>query len=688
MISTCLKLKSLAAMVFFAAYIFPYESIGQNKETSILDTLNLEDLMQIKVEVASLKQMSTQESPSIVTLLTHEEIINSGARDVIDVLRMIPGIDFGMDTEGITGIFMRGNWAHEGKVLLMLDGLEMNELRFNTSAFGNRFDVSQIERIEIIRGPGSTIYGGVAEHGVINIITQNGASVNGARANTNFGMRNRGVSRQNGGVSLGKKFENSTDIVLHAFGGQSHPSEQNFTNQYGQQIDWLKNSSQNPLLLQAKVTRGNLTFKGIYENYRTECLQYGGQTFSKSYPVNFVTAIGDVKYTLKLMNDRLQVSPQFTYKMSDPWRSYSTSNTNPNDSLFLFNVASRNLVNRILPQIALNYLMPTFEVYTGLKYTNDVAKIEQMPLKETTYQWNGKETIVFHQFTGYAQLYANTKIGKFNLGGRIDHHNVYGLIGAPRIGLTKTINKFHFKALYSIAYRVPGLENMNASVTKNANNTPTLLPEKNYVSELEVGYMFNNHLSANVNVFNAIMKNTITFLITDEGLDGYMNYLQSGTRGIESEIKYKNKKIFINANYSFYTAKGINKIDILQSDFNPGQLNGSPQHSIKMNVNHQITRQFSISLNYIYQSKKSAYTGYDAATETYSQSLLPAVNMLNLIVNFKVLKNTTLLQIGAYNLLNQKYYFVQPYDGGDFPLQTNQFEVVGKITYSFNYKNN
>ena len=158
MISTCLKLKSLAAMVFFAAYIFPYESIGQNKETSILDTLNLEDLMQIKVEVASLKQMSTQESPSIVTLLTHEEIINSGARDVIDVLRMIPGIDFGMDTEGITGIFMRGNWAHEGKVLLMLDGLEMNELRFNTSAFGNRFDVSQIERIEIIRGPGSTIY--------------------------------------------------------------------------------------------------------------------------------------------------------------------------------------------------------------------------------------------------------------------------------------------------------------------------------------------------------------------------------------------------------------------------------------------------------------------------------------------------------------------------------------------------
>lgn len=678
--------KTVAAFIAVACSCVPFIGKSQESDPSNLDTLNLEDLMSIKVEVASLKQMSTQESPSIVTLLTHEEIINSGARDVIDLLKMIPGIDFGMDTEGITGIFMRGNWSHEGKVLLMLDGLEMNELRFNTSFYGNRFDVSQIERIEIIRGPGSTIYGGVAEHGVINIITQNGNSVNGARINTNYGYRKRGYARENVGASFGKKWANSADFVIHAFGGASHLSEQKVTTPEGRTVDWLNNSRQNPLLVQTKFSKGNFAFKGLYENYRTECIQYGGQIFSKSYPVNFITAIGDAKYAFKLLNDRLQITPQFTFKHSDPWRSYSDANTNPLDSLYLFNVASRNQVTRLTPQVSVNYLGRKIEFFTGLKYTKDIAQTEQMPLKEATYQWNGQERIEFDQVTGYAQLYANTKIGRFNLGGRLDHHNVYGWIGAPRVGLTKTIDKFHLKALYSVAYRVPGLENMNASVYTTNDNKPALTPEKNYVSEIEVGYMFNTHLLVNLNVFDSKMKNTITFLITDEGLDGYLNYKQSGTRGVEAELKYKNKNLFVIANYSFYTAKGINRIDILKSDFNPGQLNGAPQHSLKVTVNQQLNKIVSISLNYIYQSEKSAYTSYDAATETYAQSLLPQVNMINLVSNFRLFKNTTLFQLGLYNLLNQKYYYVQPYDGGDFPIRTNQFEVMAKITHTFNLK--
>lgn len=107
-------------------------------------------------------------------MITAEEIKNLRSRDLIDVLNLVPGMNFGVDVQGVVGISSRGNWAHEGKILVLLDGQEMNEILFSSTQFGQRYDISQIEKIEIIRGPGSSIYGGYAELGVINIITKGG----------------------------------------------------------------------------------------------------------------------------------------------------------------------------------------------------------------------------------------------------------------------------------------------------------------------------------------------------------------------------------------------------------------------------------------------------------------------------------------------------------------------------------
>src|SRR5207253_11346941 len=102
--------------------------------------------------------------------------------------RLVPGMDFGVDVEGVVGLGMRGNWAHEGKVLLLLDGQEMNEIMFATTQFGNHVCVDQIEKIEIIGGPGSAIYGGFAEYGVIDIITKGGSDLNGISVTGTYGQ--------------------------------------------------------------------------------------------------------------------------------------------------------------------------------------------------------------------------------------------------------------------------------------------------------------------------------------------------------------------------------------------------------------------------------------------------------------------------------------------------------------------
>ncbi len=92
-----------------------------------LTTLSLEELLDVEIEVASTRKRPLRASPEIVTAIGRQEILNSGAHDLIDVLRTLPGFTFGADVEGVVGIGILGVWAHEGKVSLLLDGQEMNE---------------------------------------------------------------------------------------------------------------------------------------------------------------------------------------------------------------------------------------------------------------------------------------------------------------------------------------------------------------------------------------------------------------------------------------------------------------------------------------------------------------------------------------------------------------------------------
>jgi outer membrane receptor for ferrienterochelin and colicin len=141
--------------------------------------VSIDDLLNMKITVSSKTAMTSRESPGIVSIVTADEIKKSGARDLIDILNMVPGFNFGYDIDGVIGLASRGNWGHEGKILILLDGQEMNENFYSTFQFGNRIPVGQIKRIEIIRGPGSSIYGGYAELGVVNIITKEASDLKG-----------------------------------------------------------------------------------------------------------------------------------------------------------------------------------------------------------------------------------------------------------------------------------------------------------------------------------------------------------------------------------------------------------------------------------------------------------------------------------------------------------------------------
>ncbi|HEY5947060.1 MAG TPA: TonB-dependent receptor plug domain-containing protein, partial [Kofleriaceae bacterium] len=77
--------------------------------------VSLDDLLKTDVDVASKVPQTYREVPGVITVITREEIMDSGARDLEDVLMLVPGFSMGVDVEAVVSVGVRGNWGHEGK---------------------------------------------------------------------------------------------------------------------------------------------------------------------------------------------------------------------------------------------------------------------------------------------------------------------------------------------------------------------------------------------------------------------------------------------------------------------------------------------------------------------------------------------------------------------------------------------
>ncbi|HXP51311.1 MAG TPA: TonB-dependent receptor plug domain-containing protein, partial [Bacteroidia bacterium] len=285
------------------------EQLLKIKESGV--SSEMESMINAQLGVASKKPLSQRKSPSVVTLITQEEIERSGARDLIDVLRLVPGIDFAVDVQGNVSIGMRGNWAEEGKVLLLLDGQDMNELMYSSLQFGNHFDVSQIKRIEIIRGPGSAIYGGFAEYGVISIITKDGEDLRGITATGGYGQTARALDYRDLSISAGDKIKDFSYSIA-GFIGQANRSDNVYTDLAGNSYSMIGNSNLDPMSLNVGLKYKGLSIRGIYDDFSTTTRDNYGPVITQAYPNNFISEYFEAKDDIKL-SDEITLTPLFSY---------------------------------------------------------------------------------------------------------------------------------------------------------------------------------------------------------------------------------------------------------------------------------------------------------------------------------------------------------------------------------------
>ena len=179
------------ALVLIAALLAPIVS-GQDAitaPTSQLADLSLEELMNISVTSVSKKETKLNEAPAAITVITQDEIGRFGFTSLPEALRMVPGLAVARAGSNQWAISSRGfNYQYSNKLLVLMDGRSVY-----TPAFGGVYWNAQdmlledLDRIEVIRGPGGTLWGANAVNGVINITSKNSKDTQGTLVSTSAG---------------------------------------------------------------------------------------------------------------------------------------------------------------------------------------------------------------------------------------------------------------------------------------------------------------------------------------------------------------------------------------------------------------------------------------------------------------------------------------------------------------------
>ncbi len=666
--------------------------LGQNTSDSLnyeLYKFSLEELEQDSTDnlitLATQTTLRLRDAPSVVSVVTREDIEAMGARDLLDILRHIQGFDFGVDVNGVVGMGVRGNWAHEGKILLMIDGLEMNELMYGTTQLGNHFPPSLIERIEIIRGAGSAIYGGFAEYGVINIVTRGSENLNGLQVNNTFGKAaNNGDKtsplRQNFSASLGRSSVN-WKAWGSVFKGSTLRSNQTFTDGLGNTVDMSQNSLIETFTAQAGINYKQLEIRGILDDYKNNT----GSNFAYVTPVQFArafrTAALDIKYQGKI-NEKLTIIPRISYTHSRPWYYQNQ------DSIYS-NFNNNEFANRFRINTVANY-QPTdyLNVTLGSEYYHDHAE------NEADGFYTGNTYIDFDNIAFFTQFLLKTKYVNVTAGARYDDHSFYPSTFVPRFGITKAWEKFHFKILYSNAFRAPTVQNINFSINQE------ILSERTSVAELELGYIFSSNFSSTINFYDIITKDPIIYFVGENETEGYVNQKQTGTRGAELEFRYKGEKGFVEVAYSYYTTAGKEGIATFAVDENKNQpigllpkkisedknqLLGLAPQKFSIWTNHSIYKNLNVNASLIWLSSRYAYNQENRNGQLLLKKF-DSNTLFNLSLMYKdFLRDGINISLGVQDLFNQSPPFMQPYDGAHAPLPNLSREFLFKINYDLNW---
>ena len=478
-----------------------------------LKQLSLEDLMAVQVDTvygASKHEQKTTEAPSSVTIVTKEDIKRFGYRTLADILNDVRGLyvdtDRAYDTLGVRGVNRPGDYG--GRVLLTIDGHRVNEPVYDSLFIGHDFplDVDLIERVEVIRGPGSSLYGNNAFFAIVNVITRKGRDVQGMETSVIAGDFNT----YGGRFSYGRQFTNGVELLLSG----THFESQGQKNLVyadpnipaGPHPDNLSSAN-----FFASVSYGDFTLWGLY-GQRTKTVPPGAYLSIVTEPASQVVdtrALVELKFEHHLAHD-WSVMARAYYDYYDYAGNYAYDYMDPLNPGITLN-RDRSRVDLAGGEIQVSKLLfERHHLTFGVEGRDDIA------IKQANYDVSPAVTYIDKTsgacsvgVYGQAEIALLTNL-TLNAGARFDHFSTFGSTFNPRGGLI-----YHpwtlttLKALYGQAYRAPNAYESDFDNAFYAGNHD-LHPETIRSYELVLEQGLGQHLRVSGSLFYNEIKNLIT----------------------------------------------------------------------------------------------------------------------------------------------------------------------------------
>ena len=596
-----------------------------------------------EVEIASLKPQRVEEAPGIVSVITAQQIKDMGARDLNDVLRMLPGFQLSINPWYAQSYGVRAiKQQHNTRVLFMMDGVPLNETYWGQSCMNwGDMPLNNVKRIEIIRGPGSALYGTYAFLAVINIITNNADDIDGVELSAGGGSWNT----QRHYLLAGKK---SGDFSISGYvdyrrsdGYDNYFIQSDFMTLLYSYVPFLPSASMAPGKIKVPLDSRRIELRMGYKDFE---FQFKAQDHERGMPLPGYSIndrffyvdksyIGQAIYKHNIGN-KLAIGLKGSYfyrKQSLNGQAYPSGLYGPLlpaieiQGFFSHGLLAEMILyeRSIALQSQFDYSLSENNTFTfgaefvDLRTDKPLVTLNVDPvthLQSSNMYEEEASTVGFIERDAdrtvlAAFLQDSWQIAEsLNLtaGLRVDHYSEFGSSLNPRLSLVwGFLPDTNLKLLYGHAFRTPTFADLYMLATSGVGNE-NLDPEKVRSFEIGLSHKLSRNINASINYF----YNALRDLILPTGktvIEGYPPQLENSgkvnSQGIEVEVKADFKKnTYAYFNYSYARAK-----DELTGEFIPNVANNL--FNFGLNIGAWKYLNANLNVNYVGERKRGLLMG-------------------------------------------------------------------------------
>ncbi|MDH3733681.1 MAG: TonB-dependent receptor [Gemmatimonadota bacterium] len=591
-----------ASTIVVACLFLAEGGVAQEVE-SRMSTLGLDSLLNVQVTTASKYGQTTREAPASVSIVTAEDIQRFGYRSLAEVLANVRGFYGSYDRNyfylGARG-FSRPT-DYNNRILLLLDGHTMNEGFYDSQFLDGTFGLSldAVERIEIVRGPGSALYGSSAMFGMINVITKDGRGIDG----TDLRFEGGSHGLKSGSVTLGRNSTSGLDVVLT--GNVTDVTGQDLyfadfddpeTNDgMAEGIDWDQSFG-----VYGAVTYGDFRLSALGSSR-----QKGVPTAPWEALFNVATTTTDSRLFLDAQIEKnIGTNQQFTARgyfdgyWYDGAYPYEPDDGGVWEDGNTVTWAGANVEYRadLGPANRLQVGGEFRQTFTATYWARD----EDGQLLDGDWPYN-----VFSLY-GQNEIQLTSDL-LFTLGARLDHSSNWGTAFTPRAGAVYMPGRSStLKLLYGEAFRSPNLYELNYFEEGWHILNPDLTAERIRTTELVWEQRLAAGMFSTVSLYHYAMSDLIDEWYDEEtDLNQYVNRSAASANGLEVGLEaHLASRLNGFASYVWQKAKSE---DV--------GLSNSPSHQARAGLAYSLLPRLVLASNLLYDHERT--TVWDEVVESY-----------------------------------------------------------------------